>query len=56
MMYSFQNTPEKTLLRFCEKAKVIGISATATVPSVIGNYDLTYLKGKMQYRAGGYIE
>lgn len=30
MMYSFQNTPEKMLLRFCEKAKVIGISATAT--------------------------
>lgn len=48
MMYSFQTTPEKTLLRFCEKAKVIGISATATVPSVIGNYDVDYLKNKMQ--------
>ena len=48
MMYSFQTTPEKTLLRYCEKAKVIGISATATVPSVIGNYDIDYLKNKMQ--------
>lgn len=48
MMYSFQNTPEKILLRFCEKAKVIGISATATVPSVVGNYDIEYLKNKMQ--------
>ena len=48
MMYSFQNTPEKTLLRFCEKAKVLGISATATVPSVIGNFDIDYLKDKMQ--------
>lgn len=48
MMCSFQTTPEKILLRFCEKAKVIGISATATVPSVIGNYDLDYLKSKMQ--------
>jgi hypothetical protein len=48
MMYSFQTTPEKILLRFCEKAKVIGISATATVPSVIGNYDIDYLKSKMQ--------
>lgn len=48
MMCSFQNTPEKILLRFCEKAKVIGISATATVPTVIGNYDLDYLKSKMQ--------
>ena len=48
MMFSFQTTPEKILLRFCEKAKVIGISATATVPSVIGNYDIDYLKNKMQ--------
>lgn len=48
MMCSFQNTPEKTLLRFCEKAKVIGISATATIETVVGNYDLEYLKAKMQ--------
>lgn len=48
MMYSFQVTPEKMLLRYCEKAKVIGISATATVPSIIGNYDIDYLKHKMQ--------
>lgn len=48
MMYSFQTTPEKILLRYCEKAKVIGISATATVPSVIGNYDIDYLRDKMQ--------
>lgn len=44
MMENFQLTPEKILLRICEKAKVIGISATATVPSVVGNYDLDYLK------------
>lgn len=48
MMCSFQNTPEKILLRFCEKAKVIGISATATIDTVIGNFDLSYLKAKMQ--------
>lgn len=48
MMCSFQTTPEKILLRFCEKAKVIGISATATLPTVIGNYDLDYLQSKMQ--------
>ncbi len=48
MMYSFQTTPEKLLLRFCEKAKVLGISATATVPTVIGNYDLDYIKEKLQ--------
>ena len=48
MMCSFQNTPEKILLRFCEKAKVIGISATATIDTVVGNYDLNYLRAKMQ--------
>lgn len=48
MMCAFQNTPEKLLLRFCERAKVIGISATATVPTVIGNFDLDYLRSKMQ--------
>ena len=48
MMLAFQNTPEKFLLRFCEKAKVVGMSATATIPTVIGNYDLDYLHSKMQ--------
>ena len=48
MMYSFQVTPEKLLLRFCEKAKVLGISATATIPSKIGNYDIEYLSEKLQ--------
>lgn len=48
MMYSFQVTPEKILLRFCEKAKVIGISATASVPTVVGNFDHRYLQAKMQ--------
>lgn len=48
MMYSFGNTPEKILLRFCDKAKVIGISATATVPSVIGNFDIDHIKRRMQ--------
>ncbi len=48
MMYSFHNTPEKILLRICERAKVIGISATATVTSVVGNYDIDYLKDKLQ--------
>lgn len=48
MMCAFQITPEKILLRCCEKAKVIGISATATVPTIIGNYDLDYIKSKIQ--------
>lgn len=50
MIQSFNNTPEKMLIRFCEKAKVIGISATATLPTVIGNFDLEYLQNKMGNR------
>ena len=48
MMYSFQITPEKLMLKFCEKAKVVGISATATIPSSLGNFDIEYLKRKLQ--------
>lgn len=46
-MVSFDENPEKLLVKICEKAKVIGISATATIPSVIGNFDLNYLKLKL---------
>ncbi len=46
-MISFSQTPERILSRLCEKAKVIGISATATLPSVLCNYDLRYLSVKM---------
>ncbi len=44
MMYSFQVTPEKLFLKVCDKAKVIGISATATVSTNLGNYDVNYIK------------
>ncbi len=46
-MISFSQTPERILAKLCEKAKVIGISATATLPSVLCNYDLRYLSVKM---------
>ena len=46
-MISFSQTPERILTKLCEKAKVIGISATATLPSVLCNYDLHYLSVKM---------
>lgn len=48
MACAFQNTPEKVLLKICEKAKVIGISATATLDTVIGNFDIEYLKSRLQ--------
>lgn len=50
MQVAFDTTPEKILLKLCNSAKVIGISATATIPSVIGNYDLDYIKAKLANR------
>lgn len=47
MMVDFNDTPEKLLLKFCERAKVVGISATASLPSVVGNFDLSYIKAKL---------
>ena len=44
MMSDFRDTPEKILVNICERAKVIGISATATIPTVIGNFDIDYLR------------
>lgn len=41
------DTPEKILLYLCNKSKVLGLSATATLPSVIGNYDISYLKKEL---------
>ncbi len=42
---SFPLTPEKLMLLLCEKALVVGLSATATLPTVLGNYDVDYLRG-----------
>ncbi len=46
-MISFSQTPERILTRLCEKSKVIGVSATASLPSVLCNYDLYYFSLKM---------
>jgi len=43
----FSATPEKYILQVSKKAKVIGVSATATLPSVIGNYDLSFFKAQL---------
>lgn len=42
--YDFSDSPESILLRIAERARVIGISATATLDTVIGNYSIAYLK------------
>lgn len=46
-IYNFQNTPEKFILKLAEKSKVIGISATALIKTVTGNYDIRYFKRQL---------
>ena len=43
---AFNDSPEKFLCRLINRTKVVGISATATLPTPLSNYDLTYLKCK----------
>ncbi len=50
---SIKRTPEKMLLitlNKSRKAKIIGISATARLPSVVGNYDFRYLRSQETFR------
>lgn len=53
MMEKFTTTPEKLLLKICNIAKVVGISATATLESSLGNFDLKYIKNRLGDR---YVE
>lgn len=46
--FQLGNTPEKVLLYLCHRAKVVGLSATAAMPTVLGNYDLKYLREQLQ--------
>lgn len=48
--YAFEETPESIFYDICSHAKVIGVSATATYNTVLGNYDMCYLKWKLQDR------
>ena len=45
---NFFNTPEKIILYISKKAKVIGISATGSINTATGNYDLDYLRHKLR--------
>lgn len=46
----FAVTPERFLLGVLSKAHVLGLSATATVPTVLDNYDLNYLHEQLGSR------
>lgn len=44
---SFNLSPEKILIYLCSNSKVVGISASGTLETVTGNYDLKYIKKKL---------
>ena len=46
-LYDVFDTPESFLLNLVSKTHVIGLSATSTMDTVTGNFDLTYLRNKL---------
>ena len=49
-LVSYPVSAEKILLKVCEQALVFGMSATAGLKTVIGNYDLDYLAARLEDR------
>ena len=45
--FVFEDTPESIIFTICTLSKVVGISATATFKTVLGNYDIDYLEWKL---------
>lgn len=46
-MCYLDNTPEKFMLSLASKARVVGLSATASIETVTGNYNIEYLKNRL---------
>ena len=44
---AIDDTPEKILLSVCYNAKVIGVSASSTLRTVTGNFDINYLEVRL---------
>lgn len=47
--FELNNTPEKLMRDICLKLFVVGISATATIETLIKNFDIGYLKSKVNF-------
>lgn len=46
--FKFDTTPEAIIAKLCVKSRAVGISATASIETVIGNYDIEYFKKVLQ--------
>lgn len=44
---AINDTPEKILLKICNSAKVIGVSASSSLRTVTGNFNIKYLEEKL---------
>ena len=49
-MIDCNESPEKFIIKLASNGKVVGISATATLPTVTGNFNIQYLKEKLGNR------
>lgn len=47
-MCYLDNTPENLLLSLSNRAMIVGLSATASIDTVTGNYNLTYIKDQLK--------
>ncbi len=47
-LFDFNTTPEKILLELANTSMVIGLSATAKIPTIVGNFDNEYLKNELK--------
>lgn len=47
LMCFLKNTPERFILSLSDKARVVGLSATASIETVTGNYNLEYIRRKL---------
>ena len=47
LMCFLKNTPERFIISLADKASVVGLSATASIETVTGNYNLDYVKSKL---------
>ncbi|MBQ7640853.1 MAG: hypothetical protein IJS83_00140 [Acholeplasmatales bacterium] len=45
--YELKETPEQFLMTLASKAYVVGLSATGTLTTVLGNYNLKYIESKI---------
>ena len=46
--FNFATTPENLVILIAQSARLIGVSATASIKTVIGNYDLNYIESVLQ--------